>query len=69
MNLESSTQKIGKVVTQIIHFSWWSKKTFEGILTETIKDWTFTKFMTTDGRMIMVNGNNVDCIEVFNHKT
>jgi hypothetical protein len=69
MNLESSTQKVWKIVTQIIHFQMWNKRTFEWIITSSIKDWTFTKMMTTDWRMIMVNWNNVDCIEVFNSET
>ncbi len=69
MNLESSTQKVWKVVTQIIHFQMWNKRTFEWIITSSIKDWTFTKMMTTDWRMIMVNWHNVDCIEVFNNET
>jgi ketol-acid reductoisomerase len=65
MNLHSSTNKLGKYVTQIIHFTGGQKKTFSGIDTETIKDGTFTKMMTKDGRMLMINSNNVDMIEVF----
>lgn len=65
MNLQSTTQKIGKVVTQIIHFSQGNKRTFSGILTETIKQGEFTKMITADGRMLMINTANVDCIEVF----
>jgi hypothetical protein len=65
MNLQSSTQKLGRYVTQIIHFSGGSKKTFSGIDTHSIKDGTFTKMLTKDGRMLMINSNNVDLIEVF----
>lgn len=65
VNLQSSVQKVGKIVTQIIHFSGGNKRTFGGILTETIKQGEFTKMETIDKRMILVNPNNVDCIEVF----
>lgn len=65
MSLKSSTEKIGKVVTQIIHFKGGEKLTFCGILTETIKQGQFTKMNTKDGRMIMVNDKNVNAIEVF----
>lgn len=65
MNLKSTVQSKGKYVTQILHFSGGSKKTFHGINTETIKDGTFTKMELKDGRLLMVNPNNIDCIEVF----
>lgn len=65
-NLKSSVNSIGKEVTQIIHFSGGNKRTFHGILSETIQDGTFTKMKLKDGRMLMVNSKNVDCIEVFN---
>lgn len=64
MNLQSSVNKLGKNVTQIIHFTGGNKRTFQGIITETIKDGSFTKMMLVDGRMLMINSNNVDCIEV-----
>ena len=64
-NLQSSVWMLGKTTTQIIHFSGGNKRTFTGIVTETIKDGTFTKMRLKDGRMLMVNGKNVDCIEVF----
>lgn len=65
MNLQSTTQKVGKVVTQIIHFSGGNKRTFSGILTETIKQGEFTKMILKDGRMLMINTANVDCVEIF----
>ena len=68
MSLKSTTEKVGKQVTQIIHFSKGNKRTFSGILTNTIRQGEFTKMTTTDGRMIMVNTSNVDCIEVFKEK-
>lgn len=65
MSLKSSTEKLGKTVTQIIHFAGGNKRTFEGIVTDTIKQGEFTKMMLKDGRMLMVNTANVDCIEIF----
>lgn len=67
-SLQSTVEQLGEKVTQIIHFSGGSKRTFEGVITSTIKQGEFTKYMTENGgkkRMIMVNTANVDCIEVF----
>jgi len=52
-------------VTQIIHFKDGVKRTFSGILPDTIKQGQYTKMSTVDGRMLMVNDDNVLCIEVF----
>lgn len=68
MNYFSSTQKIGKTVSQILHFSNGNKRTFTGIKTETIKQGEFTKMELTNGTMLMVNTQNVDCIEVIPEK-
>ena len=65
MDLESSVKKQGKLVTQIIHFTNGEKRTFENILTTNIKQGQFTKLMTSDGRMIMINDKNVLCREIF----
>jgi hypothetical protein len=65
MDLQSTTKDQGKVVTQIIHFTNGEKRTFENILTNSIKQGQFTKLTTLDGRLIMVNDKNVLCIEVF----
>ena len=65
MDLESSVKKQGKLVTQIIHFVGGEKRTFENIVTSTIKQGQFTKLTTSDDRMIMINDKNVLCIEVF----
>lgn len=65
INLRSTVENVGKTVTQIIHFSHGNKRTFHGILTSTIKQGEFTKFMLDDGRMILINTNNVDCVEIF----
>ena len=64
-NLLSSVNKEGKYVTQIIHFKDGVKRTFSGILPDTLKQGQYTKMSTVDGRMLMVNDDNVLCIEVF----
>ena len=68
MNLQSSANKQGKVVTEIIHFKNGSKKTIEGIITESIRQGQFTQFKLTDGRLIYINDRNVNMVEVFNEK-
>ena len=54
-----------KTVTQIIHFIGGIKRTFYGILPKSLKQGQFTKFQTLDGRIIMINDENVLCVEVF----
>lgn len=65
MDLQSTTKSQGAVVTQIIHFINGEKRTFEDILTSSVKQGQFTKLTTLDGRLIMINDKNVLCIEVF----
>ena len=64
-NLLSSVNKEGKYVTQIIHFKDGQRKTIHGIISSSIETGKFTKFNCKDGRMIMVNDNNVNMIETF----
>lgn len=65
MDLQSTTKSQGEVVTQIIHFINGEKRTFENILTNSVKQGQFTKLTTLDGRLIMINDKNVLCVEVF----
>ena len=65
MNLQSTLNEQGKYVTQIIHFVGGIKRTYKGIITESIKQGQFTKFKCKDGTMIVINDINVLCIEVF----
>lgn len=65
MDLKSSINKQGELVTQIIHFIGGEKRTFEHILTSSVKQGQFTKLITSDGRMILINDKNVLCIEIF----
>lgn len=67
-NLNSSVSKQGKVVTQIIHFKDGIKRTFTGVLSESLAQGQFTKFFRTDGSMVMINDSNVLCIEIFEEK-
>ncbi len=65
LNLESTVNKEGKTVTQIIHFEGGIKRTFDGILPETIKQGQFTKMRRTNGSLLVVNDDKVLCIEIF----
>ena len=65
INLLSSVAKEGDYVTQIVHFKDGTRKTIHGIITCTIETGKFTKFYCADGRMIMVNDDNVNMIETF----
>jgi hypothetical protein len=64
-NLKSTVNEQGETVTQIIHFIDGVKRTYHGILSESIKQGQFTKMKCKDGTMLMINDNNVLCIEVF----
>ncbi|MDB4338362.1 hypothetical protein OAA02_00115 [bacterium] len=64
-DLKSSLRELGPTVTQIIHFKGGEKRTFYGIKTDRIRQGQFTKLYQNDGTMIMINDNNVLCIEVF----
>jgi len=67
-DLQSSLKKKGKYVTQIIHFVGGVKRTFEGVSTADIKQGQMTKLELKDGRFVLVNDNNVLCIEVFSEE-
>ena len=65
-NLKSSvTEKVGEVTTQIIHFIGGEKRTFNNIISTSIRQGQFTKFKLKDGSMVIINDINVLCIEVF----
>ena len=65
INLKSSVKSKGKVVAQIITFVGGVKKTIRGIKADTIIQGQFPKFETEDGRLVMINDQNVLSIEVF----
>ena len=64
-DLESSLKEKGEYVTEIIHFREGIKRTFTGVETKSIKQGQFTKLKLKDGRYVLVNDDNVLCIEVF----
>lgn len=66
LDLKSSvTEVAGELVTQIIHFKGGIKRTFSNIEATSIRQGQFTKFRQQDGTWIMINDDNVLCIEVF----
>lgn len=54
-----------KLVKQVITFIGGYKTTFKNIRPETIEQGKFTHFETEDGRLILINPDNVFTIEVF----
>ena len=67
-NLKSTVNEQGETVTQIIHFVNGVKRTYHGILSESIKQGQFTKMKCKDGTMIMIYDTNVLCIEIFSEQ-
>ena len=65
IDLKSSIAKQGKYVTQIFHFVGGVKRTYDGIIVDSIRQGQFTKFKCKNGVMVMVNDANVLMIEVF----
>lgn len=65
LDLESTVNQEGSSVTQIIHFEGGIKRTFDGILPETIKQGQFTKMKRINNSLLLVNDDKVLCIEVF----
>ena len=64
-DLKSTVNEQGEYVTQIIHFVGGVKRTYDGILTKSIRQGQFTKFKCKNGAWVMINDNNVLMIEVF----
>ena len=64
-SLQSSVAEVGDYVTQIIHFVGGVKRTYHNIDAKSIRQGQFTKFRQKDGTWVMINDNNVLCIEVF----
>lgn len=64
MSLRSSVEAKGDTVTQIIGFASGQKKTWHGIITDSIEQSEFTRFDLVDGRRVYINTKNVDWFEV-----
>tara|TARA_B100000131_G_C17647838_1_gene422898 strand:+ start:203 stop:448 length:246 start_codon:yes stop_codon:yes gene_type:complete len=65
IDLKSSVKEQGEYVTQIIHFVGGEKRTYDGIIADSIRQGQFTKFKCKNGAMVMINDKNVLMIEVF----
>ena len=65
VDLKSSLSTQGKYVTQIFHFVGGIKRTYDGILVESIRQGQFTKFKCKNGAVVMINDANVLMIETF----
>ena len=68
VDLNSSVKQVGKHVTQCIHFVGGEKRTFNGVISCSLKQGQFTKFKCKNGITVMVNDKNVLCIEIFEEK-
>ena len=68
VDLNSSVKQVGKHVTQCIHFVGGEKRTFNGVISSSLKQGQFTKFKCKNGITVMVNDKNVLCIEIFEEK-
>ena len=68
IDLKSSIREQGKYVTQIFHFVGGIKRTYDGIIVDSIRQGQFTKFKCKNGAMVMINDANVLMIEVFEEK-
>ncbi len=61
--MKSSVEKVGKTVTQIIQFENGEQKTFEGIITSSIRVGKFTKFKTKSGMLVAIQHDKVNWFE------
>ena len=52
-------------VTLNYHFVGGVKRTYDGIIVNTIRQGQFTKFQCKNGAIVMINDNNVLMIETF----
>lgn len=64
-NLKSTVNEQGEYVTQIIHFVGGIKRTYDGVISKSIRQGQFTKFKCKNGAWVMINDTNVLMIEVF----
>ena len=66
IDLKSSIAEDGhKYVTQIYHFVGGVKRTYDGIIVDSIRQGQFTKFKCKNGALVMINDVNVLMVEVF----
>ena len=65
IDLKSSVKEQGKYVTQIFHFVGGVKRTYDGVIVDSIRQGQFTKFKCKNGAMVLINDINILMIEVF----
>ena len=66
IDLKSTIGEAGyDYVTQIYHFVGGVKRTYDGIIVNTIRQGQFTKFHCKNGAIVMINDANVLMIETF----
>lgn len=65
IDLKSTVKEQGSYVTQIFHFVGGIKRTYDGIIVDTIRQGQFTKFKCKNGAMVMINDANVLMVEIF----
>jgi hypothetical protein len=53
-----------KTQTQVITFIHGTKKTIRGVYTDSVMQSEMTHMNTKDGRLILVNSNNVLCVDI-----
>lgn len=66
--LHSSVEEKGDIVDQIITMNGGYKKTFRGVIVDSIMQGEFTHFNTLDGRKVMIYTPSVFFVEVFSRK-
>ena len=69
INCKSTVNGMSDTVTQIIHFVGGVKRTYHGILSDSIKQGQMTKIKLSDGRLIFINDANVLCIEIIDESS
>lgn len=57
-SLKSSIEKLGPVVTEIVHFRGHEKKTFRGVKTDTIEESSYTHFELENGTRVYINNGD-----------
>ena len=65
VDLNSSVKQVGKHVTQCIHFVGGEKRTFNGVISSSLKQGQFTKLECKNGVTLMINDENILMVEIF----
>lgn len=68
MKKVSDVQEVSELVDQKITYIGGVKLSFRGVIASSIEQGVFTHMKMNDGRMIMINPNNVLSIEITKHE-